>query len=456
MRRSRCHRTVIESRDPRAYQELEGSHAWQASAHDAHDVRALCDDDRNSGRWHAQLGLLRSPGDRVRRNRRDGELRTRGTTPFAREHRVSRGRSIRKATRGAVRPEHRDVSVRRDCLQRAELHPDRTGLCRGSLESPDFHLESRHHTDGPDEGRRHHRRRHCGPRDAGRDGRSRSLSGGELLGSPLEKRAKGPLTGAFPLYGSSIHRSPGLASPSDETNPIGPRGLRDAVADARRPMDRGKTGRDCSACSRALPTMRFAIASVVLVAACGVTRTPLPFGRWRPIAAAAACGVLGFNTLAFLGLSLTPASDTALIIPTTIPLATALFATLIHERLTARRLVGFAIATVGAALVIVGGQQASGEASSERLRGDLMELGAAALWGASLTIGALVVRKETVLGYVTLMVLIGTAMLLPLGAVPQAYRVLTPWTGETWFADGLLVVISASVDCVLFVRGVLV
>src|SRR6266478_723878 len=131
-----------------------------------------------------------------------------------------------------------------------------------------------------------------------------------------------------------------------------------------------------------LSTMRFAIAAGVLVVGCAITRTPIPLHRWRPITAAAACGVLGFNTLAFVGLSLTPASDTALIIPTTIPLATALFATLIHER------------------------------SSARLRGDLMELGAAALWGASLTIGALVVRKETVLGYDTLMVLIGTAMLL--------------------------------------------
>src|SRR5438552_9163989 len=80
-----------------------------------------------------------------------------------------------------------------------------------------------------------------------------------------------------------------------------------------------------------LSTMRFAIASAVLLLACAITRTPLPIARWRPIAAAAACGVVGFNSLAFVGLSLTPASDSALIIPTTIPLATALFATLIHE-----------------------------------------------------------------------------------------------------------------------------
>src|SRR6266568_737833 len=127
-----------------------------------------------------------------------------------------------------------------------------------------------------------------------------------------------------------------------------------------------------------LSTMRFAIAAIVLLAACAITRTAIPLHRWRPIVAAAACGVLGFNTLAFVGLSSTPASDSALIIPTTIPMATAIFATLIHERLTSRKLLGFLIASVGAALVIVGGQQGGGEASALRLRGDLLELGAAA------------------------------------------------------------------------------
>src|SRR5437879_4420845 len=146
-----------------------------------------------------------------------------------------------------------------------------------------------------------------------------------------------------------------------------------------------------------LSTMRFAIAAVVLLAACAVTRTALPLRSWRPITAAAACGVLGFNTLAFVGISYTPASDSALIIPTVIPLATALFATLIRERLTSRKLIGFATASLGAALVIVGGQGEGGDASALRLRGDLLEVGAAAAWAASLTIGAVVVRKESVL-----------------------------------------------------------
>ena len=199
-----------------------------------------------------------------------------------------------------------------------------------------------------------------------------------------------------------------------------------------------------------LSTMRFAIAAVVLLVACAITRTPLPLGSWRPITAAAACGVLGFNTLAFLGLTFTPATDSALIIPTTIPLATALFATLIREPLTRRKLLGFAVASVGAALVIFGAQQGGAEPSSARLLGDLMELGAATAWAASLTIGAVVLRKESLLGYVTLMVLIGTALLAPLGALAQGYRDVPSWRIETWLAAGFLGVFSTAVAFVLF------
>ena len=203
-----------------------------------------------------------------------------------------------------------------------------------------------------------------------------------------------------------------------------------------------------------ISTMRFVIASVVLLAACAITRTPLSLRRWPLVTAAAACGVLGFNTLAFVGLADVPASDSALIVPTTIPLATALFATLIHEQLTSRKLVGFAIASVGAVLVIVAGQQTGTDVSGLRLRGDLLEIGAAIGWAASLTIGAVVLRKEGVLGYVTLMVVIGTAMLIPLGALQHGYRDVPSWSTETWLAAGFLGVFSTALAYVLFLWAV--
>jgi drug/metabolite transporter (DMT)-like permease len=199
-----------------------------------------------------------------------------------------------------------------------------------------------------------------------------------------------------------------------------------------------------------LSTIRFAIASVLLVAVALVTRTPLPVRRWRPVTAAAAFGFFGFNSLAFLGLQLTPASDSALIVPTTIPVATALLATLIHEQLTSQKLLGFAVASVGAAIVIAGGQQMGAEISTTRLLGDLLELGSAISWAACLTISAVVLRTESILGFVTMASLLGTAMLFPLGFLEQGYRDVPTWSNQTWLAAGVLGVLSTFVAFLIF------
>jgi drug/metabolite transporter (DMT)-like permease len=199
-----------------------------------------------------------------------------------------------------------------------------------------------------------------------------------------------------------------------------------------------------------LSTMRFAIAAALLVVLAIATRTRLPVRRWRLVTAATAFGFLGFNALAFIGLRLTPASDSALIVPTTIPLATALFATFIRERLTSRKLVGFAVASLGAAVVIAGGQQLGTEISTTRLVGNLLELASAVCWAACLTISALVLRTESVLGFVTMSSVLGTAMLFPLGFLEQGYRDVPGWGLQTWLAVLVLGVISTVVAFLIF------
>ena len=199
-----------------------------------------------------------------------------------------------------------------------------------------------------------------------------------------------------------------------------------------------------------LSTMRFATASVALVAVAVATRTPLPLHRWRIAAATAAFGVLGFNTLAFLGQRMTPATDTALILPTTIPVATALLATLIRERLTTRKLLGFAVATAGAAAVIFGAQTAEAGGSASRLLGDLLEVGSAVSWGAALTIAAIAMRRENVLGFVTLVIVFGTVMILPLPVFEAAYRDLPAWPMQAWTAAAFLGLVSTAIAFPLF------
>ena len=199
-----------------------------------------------------------------------------------------------------------------------------------------------------------------------------------------------------------------------------------------------------------LSTMRFAIASALFVVVAVATRTPLPLRRWRPVMAAAVFGFVGFNALAFLGLRLTPASDSALIVPTTIPVATALLATLIHERLTSRRTLGLCVASVGAAIVIVGGQPLGGDISTARLLGDLLEIGSAFAWAACLTISTLVVRTESVLGFVTMSSLVGTALLVPLGFLENGYADIATMGDRSWFAVAVLGVLSTFVAFLIF------
>lgn len=199
-----------------------------------------------------------------------------------------------------------------------------------------------------------------------------------------------------------------------------------------------------------LSTVRYAIAALVLLAIAAVTRSPLPLHRWRPVAAAAALGVVGFNTLAFVGLRLTPAADAALIVPTTIPVATALLATLVGERLTRRKLAGFAVASTGSAIVIAGGQQLGTGISTERLLGDLLLVGSAVAWGACLIVSTLVLRTVSIVGFVALLAVFGTAMLLPLGLLEHGYRDLSGWPAATWLAALSLGVVSTVIAFVVY------
>lgn len=199
-----------------------------------------------------------------------------------------------------------------------------------------------------------------------------------------------------------------------------------------------------------LSTVRYAIAALVLLAVVAVTRSPLPLHRWRPVAAAAALGVVGFNVLAFLGLRLTPAADAAIIVPTTIPVATALLATLVGERLTRRKLAGFAVASTGSAIVIAGGQQLATGISADRLLGDLLLVGSAVAWAACLIVSTLVVRTTSIIGFVALLTLFGTAMLLPLGFLEHGYRDLASWPASTGVAALSLGVVSTVVAFVVY------
>ena len=200
-----------------------------------------------------------------------------------------------------------------------------------------------------------------------------------------------------------------------------------------------------------LSAVRFAIVGVVLLVVTRLARIPLGRARLRYVLLAALLGVFGYNSLVFVALTMAPASDGALIVPTMVPVLTAVGATLIGERLTANKLGGFAVSSLGAALIIVGGQAVGGgEFSAQRLLADLMSLGGAAGWAGYGVVGSVAMRDRSPIALVALTSLAGAAMLFPLGLLERGFRDVPSWPPSAWAAVAYLAVIATIVAFVLY------
>ena len=201
-----------------------------------------------------------------------------------------------------------------------------------------------------------------------------------------------------------------------------------------------------------LSAIRFAVAGVLMLALARVTRQPLGLERWPLLIVAGFFGIFVYNALVFFALTIAPASDGALIVPTINPVLTVVFATFIGERLTASKLAGLGIATVGAILVIAA---ATGLTfNGQRLTADLLHLGGAAAWSAYATIGAITTRRGSPLGVNAIACLVGAAMLFPLGFLEKGYADVPSWPVFAWLDIAYLVVFATIVGFVLFYWGV--
>lgn len=201
-----------------------------------------------------------------------------------------------------------------------------------------------------------------------------------------------------------------------------------------------------------LSAIRFAIAGVLMLALARITKQSLGLERWRLLILAGFFGIFVYNALVFFALTISPASDGALIVPTINPVLTVVFATFIGERLTMNKIAGMGLATLGAILVIAA---ATGLTfTGQRLTADLLYLGGAAAWSAYATIGAITTRHGSPLGVTAVACLSGAAMLFPLGFLEKGYADVPSWPVFAWLDIGYLVVFATIVGFVLFYWGV--
>ena len=198
-----------------------------------------------------------------------------------------------------------------------------------------------------------------------------------------------------------------------------------------------------------ISTVRFVIAAAVLATIAIATRADLGRGSLRPVVLAGVLGYCAYNAFVFVGLTMAPASDGALIVPTTIPVLTAVAASFIGERLTGTKIAGFGLASIGAALVIAAGQTAD-EISSRRLVGDLLMLLGASCWAVYTVLGTIALRTRSPLAIVTIAAPIGALCLFPLGFLEKGYADVSAWNATVWVNVLYLALIGSVASFILF------
>lgn len=199
-----------------------------------------------------------------------------------------------------------------------------------------------------------------------------------------------------------------------------------------------------------LSAVRFFIVALILLAACRAMRIPLGTKHLGAVVVAGVVGIMGYNALVFVALQTAPASDGALIVPTMVPVLTALVATSIGERLTRAKILGFSVSSAGAALVIAGAQGVGTTFSAERLVADLMTLGGALCWAVYGVAGRVAMRDRSPTAQVALTSLVGAAALFPLGFLEHGYADVPTWPLEAWLGIAYLVAFGTIVGFVLF------
>jgi len=179
-----------------------------------------------------------------------------------------------------------------------------------------------------------------------------------------------------------------------------------------------------------------------------------PRADWGRLAVVALVGVTGFNTLFFRGLSLAPASDAGMIIPTMSPVFTATAGMLfLGEGVRIGRVAGLAVSLAGAALFF-GDVLLHTAGQGGRVWGDAALVGAAICWAAtsilsrplSVRIGAMPTAAWTIF--------LGSLVLL-LVSSPKLAAV--PWgelTGRFWIVLAYVVVFPTVIAYILWMEGI--
>jgi drug/metabolite transporter (DMT)-like permease len=198
--------------------------------------------------------------------------------------------------------------------------------------------------------------------------------------------------------------------------------------------------------------LRFVVAGLVLWA---ILRLFDPKGRLRreDFLAMAGLGVVGvaLNNIAFtFGVSMTSASNTALVVATAPLWGMLLGFVLGWERPKLKGLVGVGLALLGVGVIVYRGLGASGTS----LTGDLLVMGAAACWGSYAVLSLPLLRRYSPLAVAAYSMLFGGLAILPLASVGLSRMNWGAVSAGGWAAVAYSALLVAAFGFTSWQRGV--
>jgi drug/metabolite transporter (DMT)-like permease len=202
--------------------------------------------------------------------------------------------------------------------------------------------------------------------------------------------------------------------------------------------------------------LRFGFGSLLMMAILfRRSANPIPArSDWRRLAVVALVGVTGFNTLFFRGLSLAPASDAGMIIPTMSPVFTAMAGMLfLGEGVRVGRIVGLAISLAGAALFF-GDVLLHTSGQGGRVWGDAALMVAAVCWAAASILSRPLSVRMGAMPTAAWTIFLGSLVLLLVSSPKLA---VVPWgqlTGRFWVVLAYVVVFPTVIAYILWMEGI--
>jgi drug/metabolite transporter (DMT)-like permease len=210
--------------------------------------------------------------------------------------------------------------------------------------------------------------------------------------------------------------------------------------------------------SLTVATLRFGLASLVLVPLYLRERrsvSPQPLGRagWLALGLLALTAIVAYNALFFGALARSPSTDSILLVPTTNPVWTAVFAwLLLGDRPSPRLTAAMGVSLLGMLLVLLG--SSTGAYDTRRLVGNLMAVASAAVFGCSHVIGRIAMRRVSPMGATALAGAMGSALLLPFALVQGGVSSVLDADAWFWAAMTFVALGGTALAYVLWYRGV--